>query len=143
MGTLDNMDQDQLRQHALIVRFVVAAFLVIFLMLGAVLIAAIGPSAKWNSSALLGFLVSATLAAPIFIAATPIAKRVSQSVVVRFYTRALIRLAAAILIAQLGMFLAFALSAGTTPMLLGGGTAVILLLLGVWPRRSTTTNGLN
>ena len=67
MGTLDNMDQDQLRQHALIVRFVVAAFLVIFLMLGAVLIAAIGPSAKWNSSALLGFLVSATLAAPIFI----------------------------------------------------------------------------
>lgn len=119
----------------LIMRAVVTAVLAIFFALGAVLILAAGPSAEWNSRVFAGFVVSAILTAPIVFAAGPIARRSSQSTVVQFYTKALIRLGAAILITQLGAFLVYVLDAGISPLLLGAGTGFVLLAFGVWPRR--------
>ncbi|MDG4796721.1 hypothetical protein [Micromonospora sp. WMMD1082] len=133
------MNHGELRQHILIVRFLAAALLVIFLALGVVLALAIGPGIGWNSGVLVGFVVSAALTIPAYIAAGPIARRVSKSIVTRFYTIALIRLASAILVAQFGTFFAFALNAGITPFLLGAGTATILLFLALAPRQTATT----
>ncbi|HEX6968060.1 MAG TPA: hypothetical protein VF174_04480 [Micromonosporaceae bacterium] len=137
------MDPNNLKDHILIIRSAVAGFLFFYLFLGLIMIEAIGLTVGWNSAVLPGLLGSGTLSALIFIAATPIAMRVTSSAVGLLYVRTLIRLASALLVGQSGVFLSFMLDAGITPGLLGGGSAILMLVVGVWPRHSTLSRYAN
>ena len=124
------------RPHALILRLVVAFFLVVYVFQCLVAVLAAGPELRWSTAALVGYLVSLVLALAVFAVAIPAARWAGPSPLMRIYTKATIRLVSALLVGQLGLMLVFAVDAGVTPGFLGAGTAVIMMLGGVWPYRS-------
>ena len=126
------------RPHALILRLVVAFFVVVYVVQCLVAVLAVGPELRWSTPVLVGYLVSLVLALPVFAIAAPAARWAGPSPLMRIYTKATIRLVSALLVGQLGLMLVFAVDAGVTSGLLGAATAVIMVFGGVWPYRSGT-----
>ncbi|SDY67957.1 hypothetical protein SAMN05444365_10395 [Micromonospora pattaloongensis] len=125
-----------LDRHVTFLRWLAGGFVIIYLQLGLVVVLAIGPTVGWGTPVLVFYLCSAIPAALIYGAARPVSRQLTRSEVGRLYAVALIRLAAALLIGQLGMVATFMLDAGVTPFILGAATATAVLAIGVWPRRA-------
>ncbi|MEV1286368.1 hypothetical protein [Micromonospora sp. NPDC049679] len=125
-----------LDRHVTLLRWLAGGFLIVYLLLGLVVVLAKGPTVGWGTGVLVFYLCSAVPAAFVYAQSRPLSRYLTRSDVGRLYIVALTRLAAALLIGQLGMMATFALDAGVTPYILGAGTATALLAIGVWPRRT-------
>jgi hypothetical protein len=127
-----NTTNPALDTYATLLRKFKVAFLVAYLLQCLIAVFFVfGPTDRWgwNADVLTFFLCSVVPATLIYLAAEPLSRRFTRSDKARLFTFSLVRFLVAGNLALIGLMSSFILDAGATPLVLVGGTALLLLVI--------------